>query len=76
MRPGELLLSQKAALVAYHLALGEGLRTFQVAEMIGLSRQQAWVLLSHMSQCIPIYMDHGVWLMLDGTEEVNSSETD
>ena len=69
MKPDELLLSQKAALIAYHLTMGEGLRMFQIVEMTGLRRIQAWRLMSNLSQCIPIYKDKGVWQMLDGKEE-------
>jgi len=69
LKPEELLLSQKAGLVVYWLMLGEGLRIFQVAELTGLTNRQAYTLLCHLSQNIPIYCDKGVWQMLDGTEE-------
>jgi hypothetical protein len=69
MNPAEMLLSQKAALVAYHLTLGEGLHTVQVAEMTGFSVRQAQRLMIHLSECIPIYLDNGVWQLLDFHEE-------
>ena len=69
MDPAELLLSQKAALIAYHLTMGEGLRTFEVVEITGLTRVQAWRLMVHLSECIPIYIEHGVWQLLDCREE-------
>jgi hypothetical protein len=58
----DLRPQQRAALVAWHLAHGEGLRTADVARMMRLTRQGAFELLSVLSVVLPIYEDDdNVW---------------
>jgi hypothetical protein len=58
----DLRPQQRAALVAWHLAHGEGLRTAEVAKVIGLTRRGAFEMLCVLSAVLPIYQDDcDVW---------------
>ena len=48
---------EKAALITWHLAHGEGLQTSDVVKLTGLTRQGAWELMQHLARVIPIYQD-------------------
>ena len=48
---------EKAALITWHLAHGEGLQTRDIVKLTGLTRQGAWELMQHLSRVIPIYQD-------------------
>lgn len=61
MNASEMLPSQRAAIIAWHLAHGETFRTRQIAEMFDIPLNRAFLLMSILSQCIPIYVEHGVW---------------
>ena len=53
---------EKAALVAWHLAHGEGMRTCEVVAMTGLTWRRAYELMCRLSRVIPICQDEaGVW---------------
>ena len=53
---------ERAALVVWCLAHGEGLQTRDIAKLTGLTRQGAWELMQHLSRVIPIYQDDtGTW---------------
>jgi len=55
---------EKAALITWHLAHGEGMQTRDVAEMAGLSMPGAWYLMQRLSRVIPIYQDdRGFWVV-------------
>ena len=55
---------EKAALVTWHLAHGEGMRTVDVAAMVGIARQNAWAMMCRLSRVIPIYQDpDGFWVV-------------
>lgn len=56
---------QRAALVAWWLAHGEGLRTADVARLTGLTWTGAKQLLCMLSQHLPIYQDERhIWRVL------------
>ena len=48
---------ERAALITWHLAHGEGLQTRDIVKLTGLTRQGAWELMQHLSRVIPIYQD-------------------
>jgi hypothetical protein len=52
---------ERAALVAWHLAHGDGLTTRQVSEIVGLSWDNAHRLMLRLSRVLPIYQDKHVW---------------
>ena len=55
---------EKAALITWHLAQGEGMRTVDVAVLVGIARQNAWALMCRLSRVIPIYQDpDGFWVV-------------
>ena len=55
---------EKAALVTWHLAHGEGMQTRDVAEMTGLAMPGAWYLMQNLARVIPIYQDsQGFWVV-------------
>ena len=58
----ELVITERAALIAWHLAHGEAMRTSDVVMMTGLERQGAWKLMCRLSRVLPIYQDDcGFW---------------
>jgi len=67
MKCDEYQPQQRAALVAWWLAHGEGLRTTDVARLTGLSREGAYHLLVALSEVLPIYQDgHWIWQVCTG----------
>jgi hypothetical protein len=52
---------ERAALVAWHLAHGEGMRTQDVADTTGLTWRSALDLMNRLSRVIPIAQKDGVW---------------
>jgi len=55
-------ITERAALVTWHLCHGESLQTRKVAEMTGLTMQGAWQLMQRLSRTIPIYQsEQGYW---------------
>lgn len=55
-------ITERAALVVWHLAHGESMQTRDVANMTGLTRQGAWDLMQRLSRVIPIYLAEGdIW---------------
>ena len=48
-------ITERAALVAWHLAHGEIMQTRDVAELTGLSMWGAWHLMLRLSRVIPVY---------------------
>jgi hypothetical protein len=55
---------EKAALVTWHLAHGEGMRTVDVATLTGLSWRNAYALMCRLSRVIPICQDDAsVWVL-------------
>ena len=65
MLPKEYRPQQRAALVAWHLAHDEGLRTADVARLTGISWTGAKQLLCILSLSLPIYQDdQHVWQVL------------
>ena len=57
-------ITERAALVTWHLCHGEAMQTRQIAEITGLGMAGAWVLMQRLSRVIPIYQDdRGFWLV-------------
>jgi len=55
---------EKAALITWHLAHGEGMQTRDVAKMAGLSMPGAWYLMQRLSRVLPVYQDEqGFWVV-------------
>ena len=55
---------EKAALIAWHLAHGEGLQTRDVAALTGLAMDGAWRLMQRLARVLPIYQDEqGFWVV-------------
>ena len=55
-------ITERAALVVWHLAHGECMQTRDVVAITGLTRQGAWDLMQRLSRVIPIYQDErDVW---------------
>lgn len=67
--PTEDLLPQERAAFATHLLYsGQPLKTVELAERLGLTRQGAWRLLTKIAHVVPIYQDkEGYWLLLSRT---------
>ena len=62
MSNAEYSAQEKAALIAWHLAHGEGMTTAEVASITGLSWTGAWFLMNRLSRVLPIYRNEsGVW---------------
>jgi hypothetical protein len=57
-------ITERAALITWHLAHGEMLQTRDVAEMTGMTMAGAWILMIRLSRVLPIYQDDcGRWLV-------------
>ena len=55
---------EKAALITWHLAHGEGMTTAEIAMMTGMTWAGAWFLMERLSRVLPIYRDdYGIWLV-------------
>jgi hypothetical protein len=53
---------ERAALIAWHLAHGEGITTAEIANMTGLTWAGAWYLMERLARVLPIYRDdRGYW---------------
>ena len=50
-------ITERAALVTWHLVHGESMQTKDVAELTGLSINGAYRLMIRLSRVIPIYQD-------------------
>jgi hypothetical protein len=50
---------ERAGMVVWHLAQGEGMRTRDVAALTGLTRRGALYLMHRLSRCLPFYQDDG-----------------
>jgi len=50
---------ERAGMVVWHMAQGEGMRTRDVAAMTGLTRRGALYLMTRLSRCLPFYQDDG-----------------
>ena len=61
MDVSEALPGQRHAIIVWHLAHGETFRTWQVAEMFGMSQAGAYAMMCRISQCLPIHIYHGAW---------------
>jgi hypothetical protein len=58
----DLTITERAALVTWHLAHGEGMTTTNAAEMAELTYDGAYKLMRRLSRVLPIYQnDSGVW---------------
>lgn len=53
----EFTSQERAGLVVWHLAQGEGIRTRDVAAMTGLTHRGALYLMHRLSRCLPFYQD-------------------
>jgi hypothetical protein len=61
----DLKSQERAALVTYHLSIGRTYTTYEVADLVGLTRQGAWAMLTTISRVVPIYCDsEGKWSLL------------
>jgi hypothetical protein len=60
-RADDYTAQERAALVAWHLAHGDGMRIIDVRLLTGLSYRGACHLMFRLSRVIPIYCDEGVW---------------
>ena len=57
-------ITERAALVTWHLAHGEAMQTRDVANLTGLGMAGAWILMQRLSRAIPIYQDdRGFWIV-------------
>ena len=50
-------ITERAAIVAWHLAHGETMQTRDVADLCGLTMTGAYLLMRRLSRVIPIYQD-------------------
>lgn len=57
MPNSELCTTERVAIVAYRLAIGEQLTTSDVANLIGISHCGAWEMLNKLSRVLPIAQD-------------------
>lgn len=57
----DLVITERAALVAFWLAQGARWSTQQVAERTGLTRQGALRLMNTMARVVPIVLNDGAW---------------
>ncbi len=55
--PGELIPTERVALVAVDLALGGTVTTTFLAAQLGISRSGAWRMLTKLSRVLPITSD-------------------
>ena len=57
-------ITERAALIVWHLAHGEVMQTRDVADMTGLEMNSAWALMTRLSRVLPIYQDdRGFWIV-------------
>lgn len=66
--PGELIPTERVALVAATLALGGTVTAATIANQFGITRVGAWYILTKISRVLPIAMDddgHWYWLTPD-----------
>jgi alkylated DNA nucleotide flippase Atl1 len=63
-----LTVSERVALVVLELATGKRLTTRQVADLCGISRQGAWLLLCRISRVVPLGYGDGVWFFAPSTK--------
>ena len=59
----DLVITERAALVAWHLAQGEAMTTCDVAETVGLCRTAAYKLMTKLARVLPIVHLDGVWMV-------------
>lgn len=65
----DLSPTERIAIVAHHLSIGEQLSTADVASLTGLSRCGAWEMLDKLSRVLPIAQDRtkdngSVWYII------------
>ena len=75
MRPEEILPNQRYALIVWHLSQGETFRTYQVAEMFGVSKSSAYRMMCHISQYVPIHIYRGEWQVCALREQAGTATT-
>lgn len=57
--------TERIAIVVWHLAHGEGLKTRQVATLAKITTHGAYTLMCRVSRVLPIYQDErGTWQVL------------
>lgn len=62
MSNADYTAQEKAALIAWHLAHGEGMTTGEVASMTGLTQAGARFLMNRLVRVLPIYRNKdGIW---------------
>jgi hypothetical protein len=61
VRRGEYTATERAGLLVWHLAHGEGIRALDAAVLTGLSVRGAQDMLCRLSRVVPIYRRNGVW---------------
>jgi len=70
LHPEEMLVAERAGLVAYCLARGEALTIEQVRDMAGYQRnREARRLLQRLARVIPIYQQNGQWEVCEMQEK-------
>ena len=61
---------ERAGLVVWHLAQGEGMRTRDVAAMTGLTHSGALKLMYRLSRCLPFYQDDDLFWQVCFMQEI------
>jgi hypothetical protein len=57
----DLVITERAALVAWHLAHGEGMTTGDVARLVGVHESTARRMMYKLSRVLPIIHKNGCW---------------
>jgi len=64
----DLVVTERAALVAWHLAHGEGMTIADIADMVGVHRSTARRMMMKLARVLPIIHEDGFWEALECTE--------
>ena len=60
----ELTPQERAGIIAWRLAMGEGVTTAKAMQLTGLKERGARQLLNKLARKLPIYYDDGIWVRL------------
>jgi hypothetical protein len=66
----EMVVTERAGLVAWKLARGARLTNREIQRMTGLGQPGAWLLMGRLSRCLPIWFGDGVWRHVQDVDSV------
>lgn len=68
----ELVVTERAGYIVYLLMRGKTLTTAEIANVLGMTPNGAWQLMSRLSRKVPLRQDLGYWFIVN----MSDCETD